>query len=121
MPKELSDRDCGRFYRLIYYIIGDNQLLGYRGNRGVKPLTVEKIAKIINCTERQAKIYIRKMNKLGIIRGVQTGLDSWYMINPLYALKGKYLTEMTFCVFKDKLMGELPDYVIKEWLENGSK
>ena len=116
LPSECSLNDCGKFYRLTKYIVGNNQLLGIRSSRGFKPLTLEKIALICDSSERQTKTYLRKMKKLGIIKDVVINNEKWYAINPLYALKGKYITFSTFITFMEELKAKLPEWVIKEFM-----
>ena len=116
MPKECSVLDCGRFYKLLEYIIGDNQLLGVRSSRGYRPMDIKKMAEIFECSERSVKSFLKKFETLGIIKKANMGEEMWYGVNPLYALKGKYLSQVAFMIFQDELVGEIPDWAIKEYM-----
>ena len=116
LPNECSVLDCGRFYKLLEYLVGNNQLLGVRASRGVKPLDIEKMSKIFECSERSVKIFLKKFKELKIIKETNVGGVIWYGINPLYALKGKYISQSAFILFQDELIGEIPDWAIKEYL-----
>jgi hypothetical protein len=115
LPIHYTLTECGKFYRLIKYIVGNNQLLGYRSDR-VKPLTATKIGEIFGCGKRQAKKLIEKMKKDKIIKEVDINGTRWYAVNPLYALKGKYLSLTTFIIFQDELIPILPFSVTNRFM-----
>lgn len=107
--------DYGRFHKLVRYIVGENQLLGYRSDR-IKPLTIEKMSKLFDCGERNTRRFIKQMKELKIIKEVYINDVKWYAINPLYALKSKYLSLTTFIIFQDELSLVLPMWVINNFL-----
>lgn len=111
LPEECSLIDCGKFYRLIRYIVGENQLLGYRTGK-IKPLTVEKMSELFNCSERQTRRFLKQMKDYKVIKEVNINDVKWYAINPLYALKSKYLSLTAFIIFQDELIGILPKWVV---------
>ena len=107
LPEECSLLDCGKFYRLIKYIIGENQLLGYRSGT-IRPFTVEKMSEIFKCSDRQTRRFLKQMKDLRVIKEVCINDIKWYAVNPLYALKSKYLSLTTFIIFQEELMPVLP-------------
>lgn len=115
LPEECSLMDCGKFYRLIRYIIGENQLLGYRSSK-IKPLTVEKMSEIFECSDRQTRRFLKQMKDLKVIKEVSINDVKWYAVNPLYALKSKYLSPTTFIIFQDELMPVLPNWVLNNFM-----
>lgn len=115
LPEECSLMDCGKFYRLIRYIIGENQLLGYRNSK-IKPLTVEKMSEMFKCSDRQTRRFLKQMKDLKVIKEVCINDVKWYVVNPLYALKSKYLSPTTFIIFQDELMPVLPNWVLNNFL-----
>ena len=115
LPEECSLIDCGKFYRLIRYIIGENQLLGYRSSK-IKPLTVEKMSEIFNCSDRQTRRFLKQMKDLKVIKEVCINDVKWYAVNPLYALKSKYLSPTTFIIFQDELVPVLPNWVLSNFM-----
>lgn len=114
LPDECSLVDCGRFYRLTRYIVGENQLLGYRSDK-LKPLTIEKMSEIFNCGERQVRRFIKQMKECGVIKEVTINETKWYAVNPLYALKSKYLSLTTFIIFQNELIPVLPSWVVNNF------
>lgn len=115
LPKECSLIDCGKFYRLIRYIIGENQLLGYRSSK-IKPLTVEKMSEMFKCSDRQTRRFLKQMKDLKVIKEVCINDVKWYAVNPLYALKSKYLSPTTFIIFQDELVPVLPNWVLNNFM-----
>ena len=120
LPAECTIMDCGKFYKLTKYLVGNNQLLGYSSDK-LKPLTVEKIAQILECGERQARKFLKKMKDLKIMKEVLIDGVSWYAINPIYALKGKYLSLRAYVIFQHELSPVLPEWVVRCFLSEKSQ
>lgn len=115
LPDECSLTDCGKFYKITRYIVGENQLLGYRTSK-INPLTIEKMSELFNCSEGQTRRFIKKFKELKIIKEVSINNVKWYAVNPLYALKSKYLSLTAFIIFQDELIKLLPNYVINGFM-----
>lgn len=115
LPEDYTLTECGKFYRLIKYLVGDNQLLGYRTDR-ICPLTVEKMAEMFNCSQRQVYKFLKKMKNDGIIKEVSINDTKWYAINPMYVLKSKYLSLTAFIIFQEELIGTLPFNITNKFL-----
>ena len=120
LPKECSLTDCGRFYRLTRYIVGENQLLGYRSDK-LRPLTIEKMAEMFDCSDRQIRRFIKQMKDFGVIKEVTINEVKWYAVNPLYALKSKYLSLTTFIIFQKELTPILPNWVINNFMQEAQE
>lgn len=116
LPSECNLLDCGRFYKLLEYIVGDNQLLGVRTSKGFKPLDIEKMSNIFSGSERSVKTFLKKFKELKIIKETNVGDVVWYGINPLYALKGKYISQSAFMMFQDELANEIPEWAVNGYL-----
>ena len=116
LPPECSLIDCGRFYRLLRYIIGENQLLGYRSDK-IKPLTIEKMSNIFQCSDRQTRRFLKQMKDYKVIKEVSINDTKWYAVNPLYGLKSKYLSLTAFIIFQDELVKVLPGWVINKFMQ----
>lgn len=120
LPEECSLVDCGKFYRLIRYIVGENQLLGYRSGK-IKPLTVEKMSEVFNCSDRQTRRFLKQMKDYKVMKEVSINDVKWYAVNPLYALKSKYLTLTAFVIFQDELFSILPKWVIDNFIREAQE
>lgn len=117
LPEECSLVDCGKFYKIIRYIVGENQLLGYRSDK-LKPLTIEKMSEMFKCSDRQTRRFLKLMKDNGIIKEVIINDVKWYAVSPLYALKSKYLSLTTFIIFQEELLPVLPSWVKMKFLED---
>ena len=115
LPDDYSLIECGKFYRLLKYIVGENQLLGYRKDK-IYPLTVEKMTEIFGCSDRHTRRFIKKMKDDKIIKEVSINDTKWYAVNPMYALKSKYLSLTTFIIFQDELIGTIPFSIMSRFL-----
>ena len=114
LPECCTINDCGKFYKILHFVMGDNQLLGYRSNK-IKPLTVEKMSEIFGCSDRQTRKFVKKMKDLTVLKEVNINDTKWYAVNPLYALRTKYLSTTTFIIFQDELLSVLPNWAIQKF------
>ena len=120
LPDECSLVDCGKFYKLIRYIVGENQLLGYRSGN-INPLTINKMSELFNCSERQTRRFLKQMKDYKVIKEVCINDVKWYAVNPLYALKSKYLSLTTFIIFQEELIPILPNWVIQNFMQEAQE
>jgi hypothetical protein len=120
LPDECSLVDCGKFYKLIRYIVGENQLLGYRSGN-INPLTINKMSELFSCSERQTRRFLKQMKDYKVIKEVCINDVKWYAVNPLYALKSKYLSLTTFIIFQEELMPILPNWVIQNFMQEAQE
>lgn len=117
LPEELSHVECGKFYRLMKYIVGNNQLLGYRTSEGIRPIGIEKMSEILGSSERHTKRFVQRMKEYNILKEIDLGTNRWFIVNPKYAFKGKFLSMTVFIVFHDELKDELPQWVLRKFME----
>ena len=120
LPDECSLIDCGKFYKLIRYIVGENQLLGYRSGN-INTLTINKMSELFNCSERQTRRFLKQMKDYKVIKEVCINDVKWYAVNPLYALKSKYLSLTTFIIFQEELIPILPNWVIQNFMQEAQE
>lgn len=120
LPDECSLIDCGKFYKIIRYIVGENQLLGYRSDK-LRPLTIEKMSELFKCSDRQTRRFLKQMKDYKVIKEVSINDIKWYSVNPLYALKSKYLSLTTFIIFQDELTDVLPVWVINNFIQEAQE
>ncbi len=120
LPEACTLVDCGKFYKIIRYIVGENQLLGYRSDK-LKPLTVEKMSEMFKCSDRQTRRFLKQMKDYKVIKEVLINDTKWYAINPLYALKSKYLSLTTFIIFQEELLPVLPRWVVDNFTKEAQE
>lgn len=115
LPSDFSLLDCGRFYILTQFLVKENQLLGYKTDK-IRPLTIEKMCELFEQKERQTRAAIKRFKDSKIIKEVVINDVKWYAINPMYALKSKYLSTTTFLIFQEELIPNLPAWVVNRFM-----
>jgi hypothetical protein len=121
IPAEFSLLDKGRITELRQYIIKDSQKIGYKSNGVIKPFTVKKISRIIQTSERQSKVFLKKCKKHKIIKELKIDEKTWFLFNPLYGMRAKRLTVDAYIAFQDELRPHLPYWVINKFLEQAKE
>jgi len=116
-PGEMNDLEIGRMARLAKRIWSNTNMLGYRGNGGVKPLTIEMMGDILNMKPRQAYRFIEKMIRLGVIGLVKIETEkrkeTQYYVNPIYFCSNNRIPLSLYLLFREQL-----DRVFPEWVKN---
>ena len=125
-PDEIDDADLGRLTRLSHYLVGDSNMLGYRGNGNrIRSMTPSDMSDVLNRNERtvfrllQMAVKYKLMNKVAEIRessdGVRTREVKYYM-NPLYFSVNKTISVGLFLMFQDELIPYMPTWVVSNYL-----
>ncbi|NMC76538.1 MAG: hypothetical protein GYA60_04510 [Candidatus Methanofastidiosa archaeon] len=124
-PTDMSDIEIGRMTRLAKQMIERTNMLGYRGNGGIRPHTPQTIAKILNVEERQAYNFIKKMIDLGIMAKVKVEskfqTDIQYYVNPLYYASSNRIPLNLYLLFRLQLDDYIPSWARKLFLEQIEK
>lgn len=115
LPKELSETETARVYRLSLTTHKGSNLIYYRSGNVIKAMTVERIAAYLNISQRQAAGFLRKMIDWRIIGRVKVQIgrnfETQYYINPIYFFNGKWLNYNLYFIFKKDLDDILPEWV----------
>lgn len=114
-PKETTMRERGQLATLAKKIWSNTNMLGYRGNGGIRPLSPKQIGTVIGVKEYQANAFLRKMIRLGIIAKVNVvagdSEEVHYYINPIYFCSTNRITLNLYLLFREQLDMFLPDWV----------
>lgn len=120
-PEELTWADRGKLGRLEYEL-NKNQALVYKSGLEIKPHTIKTISRILDSSERQTRELIKKCKRLGVIGEAKIKTPSskgkFYFINPMYKSFGKRMSLISFMVFREYLLKEIPEWVIEKYLED---
>jgi hypothetical protein len=120
-PGNLGFADKGRLLELSRKIYSTTNMLGQRGNGGIKPLTETQIGEVINLGDKRRKIFLQSMIDLGIIARVEieTGgrRDIQFYMNPLYFFSSNRLPLNLYLLFRKDLDRILPMWVKKKFSE----
>lgn len=120
-PPGITDMEIGRMTRLAKKMYGKTNLIGYRGNSGVKPYDQEGIARILGLEKSQAYAFMQKMIRLGIIAKVKVviadKIDYQFYINPLYYFSSNRLSLNLYLLFRQQLDPYIPIWARKKFLD----
>ncbi|MCK9325466.1 MAG: hypothetical protein M0P69_08195 [Bacteroidales bacterium] len=118
-PEEMSDMEIGRMARLAKRIWSNTNMLGYRGNGGVRPYTVEMIADILKMSTRQAYRFVEKMIRLGILAKVKVDtrgtVETSLYVNPIYFCSTSRIPLNLYLIFRKQFDEVLPAWVLERY------
>lgn len=122
-PKDMSMLDRGRVATLTKYIWGDTNCLGYRGHGGFRAYDIEGIGEIIGLNEKRATQFLKRMDKLKIIKAIPVKfgerVETQYYVNPLYYFSSRYLSSNLYTLFHEELESFIPEWVKAEFAKTG--
>ncbi len=123
-PREVSMIDRGRLATLAKYIWSKTNMLGYKGHGGIRPYTVNQIAKLIETDVNQAERFLGRMAKFSIIKPIKVPfgemVETQYYINPLYFFAGNRLSLNLYLIFREELDAHIPDYIKEEFAKGAA-
>ena len=123
-PDSMTMTERGQMSTLAKKIWSNTNMLGYRGNGGVKPYSDVQIGQIIGLKEYQAKKFIRKMIRLGIMARatveVGGGKEVQYYINPIYFFSSNRIPLSLYLLFRKELDKVLPAWVKAEYFKGSA-
>lgn len=119
-PDEMNDLEIGRMARLAKKIFSNTNMLGYRGNGGIKPYDICMIATILKLKPRQARSYIDKMIRLGIMAKVVVETENrkevQFYVNPIYFFSSNRIPLGLYLLFRHQLDEVLPTWVKQKYM-----
>lgn len=114
-PESMTMKERGQMATLAKKMYSTTNMLGYRGNGGVKAYTVEQIGRIIGLKPYQANTFLRKMMKVGMIAKVIVSVGenrvTQYYINPIYFFGSNRIPLNLYLIFQKQLDEVMPDWV----------
>lgn len=120
-PDEMTDIEIGRMTRLAKRMWGKTNMLGYRGNGGIRPYGIDGIAKIVGLKDSQAYAFVKKMIRLGVMAKVRIeskgATDYQYYVNPLYYNSSTRISLGLYLLFRAQLDPYIPAWAKKLFVE----
>lgn len=124
-PQGMNDLEIGRMVRLSKRIWGKTNMLGYRGNGGVRPYNIDQIGEVIGLKSRQTHAFVTKMLKLGILARVVVECEgvkeTQFYVSPIYFFSGNRIPLNLYLIFREQLDAILPEWVKQRFDEQGKK
>ncbi len=120
-PEDTTMKERGQLATLSKKIWSNTNMLGYRGNGGVRPYNTDQIAEIIRLKPYQARAFVRKMIKLGIMARVivetEKQKEIQYYFNPIYFFSNNRIPLNLYLIFKKQLDKYIEGWVQMEYLK----
>lgn len=122
-PSTMNKLQIANMMLLSKHLQLDTNVLVYRTNKGYIPMTVKQIGDIISTQDRQTRRYINKMIQLQLMSRqiVKTMVrnkvhkEIHYIINPLYFMNGKTISDNLYEVFRGSMDKHLPPWVVDKY------
>lgn len=121
LPKEIKSKDAYRLYLLIDRLENGTNRLIYRSDHTNRSMHISHIAAYLGIAYASASRFVSRMIRAGVMaRGkVKVGHETnvAYYFNPLYYIRGKWLTYELYTLFQDQLDPVLPTWVKRKFAE----
>lgn len=118
-PESMSKTDIANMMLLSKKLLPNINVVGYKGSKGMKPMNIVQMGEVIGLKERQAYRFIKKMVSVGMMARSVTpilgGHEIQYIVNPLFFLNGKTISDHLYGLFKEHLNEHLPQWVQEKY------
>lgn len=118
-PSEMNKLQMANMLLLSKHLKADTNVLVYRTNKGDAPMTIKHIGNIIGTQDKQTRRFVTKMIQLQLmsqqvvktIERNEIHKEIHYIINPMYFMNGKTISENLYEVFRGSMDKHLPSWV----------
>lgn len=118
-PADFTKVDRANMDILADHMWSNSNMLGYRGHGGIKAYDIPGIAKLLECSVRQAERFIKKMKSLGLIAQVKKEINDYveiqYYLNPIYYCGVERINDTLYALFATEI-GSIKK-IVPEWAE----
>ncbi len=113
LPEGMTKIDMANLDLLSVHLLPNTNVIGYRTKKGNTPMTIEQMGEVIGVQQRQAYRFIKRMIDMRMM--AKDGEQ--HVINPLYFLNGRIITDRLYWLFDEPLNEHLTDWVKKTYRE----
>lgn len=115
LPAGLTDNDVGKFYRMLFFLSKDDNILKENDRKNGKIIKEKKLIDYLNFKTKEVyRRFIRKLIKCDIVKELKnTNNNKIIILNPVYVNKAIRIDYTTFLCFKEQLTNYLTVYEIK--------
>ncbi|WP_270420883.1 hypothetical protein [Acidaminococcus massiliensis] len=121
LPKEVTVYDAYKLYLLIDKLENGTNRLVYRSDHTNKSMHIGHIAAYLGLTYNATLKFVTRMIHAGVMaKGkITVGHEKIisYYFNPLYYIRGKWLSYELYTLFQDQLDTVLPEWVKRKFAE----
>ena len=120
-PDDFGMKDIARLFLLSRCIVGTTNMIGKRARNGIKPMTPEDMAEIVQMPHRRFITWLNRMIRAGMIARVKIRTEdaetTQYYMNPLYFFSSRYLPLNLYLLFQEQIDRYLPAWVRQKYEE----
>lgn len=114
LPTSVTKVDIANLFLLSKKVYSTTNMIGYRGNGGIRVMSVEQMAKVIKDTDRHTISFLNRMIKSRVMARVEVkiGEDTsiQYYFNPIYFFSSNRLSQNLYLLFQKDLDPFIPEY-----------
>ena len=115
LPSNITKADIANLFLLSKKIYSTSNMIGYRGNGCVRPMSTAQMAKAIRDTDRHTVAFLNRMMKNRIIAKVNITIGeeavTQYYFNPIYFFSSNRLSRNLYLLFQRDIDYFIPEYV----------
>ncbi|SPF51141.1 hypothetical protein SBF1_50025 [Candidatus Desulfosporosinus infrequens] len=114
LPNEITKSDIANLFLLSKKVYSTTNMIGYRGNGGIKAMDIPQMANVIRDTERHTVLFLNRMVKKRIMAKIEVKIGDdvitqWYF-NPIYFFSSNRLSLNLYLLFQKDLDNFIPEY-----------
>lgn len=114
-PQAMSKGDIANLSILSRHLQANTNVLVYRSSKGYMPMNKDRIEKVLNVQEQQARRFLKRMMDLNMMKLTINENETRYFINPLYFHNGKSINDGLYWLFQEQLDVYLPDWAKEKY------
>lgn len=118
-PSEMSKVDIANIALLSKHLALNTNDLVYKSKDKYIPMSRKQIGKVIGIGDRQTDRFLNKMSRLQMIVKadvpIMGGTEERYIMNPLYFLNGKHISDYLYWTFQEQLDQHLSLWIREEY------
>ena len=108
LPKDINATDCGYMYRCATMLQPNTNMIVKHYKNYDRPIATKELAEELGIGERNCQRFIKRM----IDRDILRKQDGHLYVNPIFFIRGRYLSWQLYTLFSDQLDAFLPQWVI---------
>ena len=108
LPKDIPPLYCGYMYRCATMLQASTNMIVKHHKNYDRPITTKQLAEELGISTRSCQYFIKSM----IDRDILRKQDGHLYVNPIFFIRGRYLSWQLYTLFSDQLDAFLPQWVI---------
>lgn len=110
-PPELTPLEVGYLALLSRHLLVDTNIIGKPKKKGFKKYSQEEIGAVLGLEYPYR--FLKRMRELRMIVKIGRGKKEYYIMNPLFFLKGKTISDELYWLFEESM-----DEHLSQWIKD---